>query len=133
MSHGPSANECLRGWTALPRRGSQTIVPNLKPLGGEPDSDPELSPLFVKFLLMWIAFLKNQEYVVQVFNGTDATIAVVWTYLYNELTPSNDIITVGPTSSTWFGLLPGDTAEFSFYAVPLHEVLRDHGCLRRQP
>jgi hypothetical protein len=108
-------DECLGMWAALPRRGGHTIIPNLKPLGGEPDSDLESSPLFVKFLLMWIAFLKTQEYVVQVFNGTDTTIAVVWTYLYNELTPGNDIITVGPTSSTWFGLLPEETAEFSFY------------------
>lgn len=104
----------------LPRRGGKPIIPNLRPMDGDfswfaPEFGSqelvipvELTGIFLK----WIDILKATPYVVEVLNGTDTPIAVVWTYLLNELTAGGDIVTVGPYSSTWLGLLPGATAVF---------------------
>jgi len=121
----------LKLWAAFPRQNGRIIIPDLKfsgkhrdrgpaliPMGGgDPDysfDDPDtLLDLLFDILLVWIDMLKKTDYVVEVLNSTEVPIAVVWTYLLNELTPSGDLITVGPFSSTWLGLSTGETATFS--------------------
>ena len=85
----------------------------LKPLGGAGGRKTlDIPPLVLQALMKWIDMLASAQYVVEVLNSTDTTIAVVWTYLLNELTP-NGIIVIGPYSSIWEDLAPGNTATFS--------------------
>jgi hypothetical protein len=112
--------EALQMWEHLPRRSGRPIIPSLKPkeepkysaLDGSFGDIYLITPELAALLLQWIQALKGESYIVEVLNSTELPIAVVWTYLLNELTPDGDIITVGPYSSTWLGLTPGQIAVF---------------------
>jgi len=117
--------EIVELWQQLPRKEGRVVYPDLvvgrqgypKPLGGNWDWSnipPDVLQAFVEWLQKWILYLKQATYYIDIWNNTEWTIPdLVVTYFLNELTDSNQIVTIGPYPAEWPNFQPGQEAEFA--------------------